>query len=118
MDRRLHQRHPCNFDAKVAKLSNPDHFASGNVVDISKSGISVILPLQLAQGEIVQMNIADSRLFGQVVHSKAEGSLFRTGIEVAQVLLGGTDLSHILRRMLIAAIPATPGVHGSEAFLG
>ena|ERR1700680_794475 len=118
MDRRFHERHAASFRGTVVPLAEKDQSVSGPVVDISKTGICLILPLQLASGDIVRIKIDDSQLFGHIAYATPEGSLFRTGIEVQRVLLGGTDLSHVLKRVLLATMPATPGVHGSEAFLG
>lgn len=103
VDRRIHERNPTDFQARVTAVANPEVSASGQVVDISQSGIGVYLPLRFAPGSIVQLNIDDSVLFGFVAHSTPERSYFRTGIEVVQVLIGASDLS--LKTKLEEAIP-------------
>ncbi len=85
------------------------------VTDISNSGISVDLPFQTVAGDLVELEMADSTLYGQVVYSNVvysnkESSLFRTGIEASRVLLGGTELSSILQRVLMDAVPEMPGL--------
>lgn len=118
MNSRIHERFPVNFAAKVTPLRNRENAASGHVEDISESGICVTLPLQLAPGDIVQLDVADCVLFGHVIYSNSGSPGFRTGIEVEQVLLGGTSLSQILHQTLMETMPDTPGLQPSGAFLG
>jgi PilZ domain-containing protein len=105
VDRRLHERHPTDFEIRVTEVDHPDSSASGQVVDISQSGIGVYLPLQFTPGSAVRLSINDSVLYGFVAHSTPERSFFRTGIEVAQVLIGGSDLSQLLKATLEEAMP-------------
>ena len=95
-------RHPC---VSVTEVEDPDLSASGQVVDISESGIGVYLPLQFMPGSAVRLNINDSVLYGFVAHSTPERSYFRTGIEVVQVLIGGSGLSQLLKSTLEEAMP-------------
>jgi hypothetical protein len=60
--------------------------AVGRVSNISNSGISVALPFQLAAGEMVEIEIADSTLYGHVIYSRPDGALIRTGIEASRVM--------------------------------
>lgn len=71
--------------------------------------------MQLATGDAVQLEMADSVITGRVVHSSAAESGFRTGIEVIKVTLGATDLSYLLQRTLLEVLPATPGLEPAEA---
>jgi hypothetical protein len=105
VDRRIHERHPTDFQVRVTELEDPDFSALGQVVDISESGMGVHLPLQFMPGSVVRLNINDSVLFGFVAHSTPERSYFRTGIEVVKVLIGGSDLSHVLRATLEEVMP-------------
>ena len=103
MDRRIHERHPAGLQVRVTATGDPALSASGQVVDISQAGIGVYLPLHFTPGSIVRLNIDDSVLFGFVAHSTPERSYFRTGIEVVQVLIGGSDLS--LKTTLAEVMP-------------
>ena len=105
MDRRVHERHPADFQVRVTEVEDPDFSASGQVVDISESGIAVYLPLQFMPRSVVRLNINDSVLHGFVAHSTPERSYFRTGIEVVQVLIGRSDLSQLLKTTLEEAMP-------------
>ena len=116
MDRRLHQRVAVQFEARVTTSKNPDGFRT-IVSDISPSGVCLALPIQFAPGEPVRVEMADSTLSGNVIYSNPESSSFRTGIEVKQVELGSTDLSHLLQRTLTEILPETAGLEPIEAQL-
>jgi hypothetical protein len=105
VDRRIHERHPTDFQVRVTALEDSDFSASGEVIDISQSGLGVYLPLQFMPGTAVRLTINDSVLFGFVAHSTPERSYFRTGIEVVQVLIGGSELSQLLKSTLEKAMP-------------
>jgi len=113
MERRADERFKVQFETRVTVLGDQRHSALGRVTDISNSGISVDLPFQLEAGDLVELEMADSTLYGQVVYSHKESSLFRTGIEASRVLLGGTELSSILQRVLMDALPEMPGLETS-----
>jgi hypothetical protein len=53
--------------------------------------------------------IPASVLYGQVAYCLPDDTAFRTGIEVYRVLLGGTDLSDILRAVLRQEMPTLEG---------
>ena len=117
IDRRAHERFQVQYEAKVTKRGQRES-AAGRVVDISQSGLSVDLPSQLAPGDAVQLEMADSVITGRVVHSTPQGSDFRTGIAVIHVTLGATDLSYLLQRTLLEVLPATPGLETVDTQCG
>lgn len=110
MDRRFHTRLPANLEVRLTELRDPKRSISGCLCDISQSGICVTLPLQLAPNDLVQLNVADSVLFGHVRYSCPEGSVYRIGVEVERVLLGGSDLSQLLQMTLNRLMPGRPGL--------
>lgn len=114
MDRRLNERVTVQFEAKVTRLNKLNESANGLVGDISTSGLSVIIPMQLASDEPVELEIADSVLSGRVVYSNPENSLFRTGIAVNQIRLGTTGLSHLLQMTISEAMSEVPGLDYSH----
>jgi hypothetical protein len=118
MERRVDERFRVQFETKVTVLSDQGQSAFGRVSDISDSGISVDLPFLLAAGDMVQLEMADSTLYGYVIYSTPNDALFRTGIEASRVLLGATNLSGILQRVLMEAVPETPGLVPFEAHFG
>jgi hypothetical protein len=106
MERRHYERYPADFQVRVTAVDSPDLTASGQAVDLSQSGISVYLPLQLTTGTAVRLNIEDTVLFGFVAHAEPERSFFRTGIEVLQVLVGESGPSQQLKAKLEEVMPA------------
>jgi len=118
MERRLHQRNQVHFEVRVTDLTTRAQACLGRVSDISKSGISVILPIRFATGDLVQLEMADSILAGRVVYSNPEETLFRIGIEVDRIHLGDSDLSNLLQRTLMDAMSGVPGLEPSETRLG
>ncbi len=105
MDRRIHERHLAHFQVRLTDLARPEVSASGRGFDISESGIGVYVPLKFTPGSAVELNINDSALFGVVTHSVPERSLFRTGIEVWQVLIGRSELAELLKTTLQETMP-------------
>lgn len=109
MDRRLDERYQTNFAATVIDIAEPDRIASGQIVNISQTGICANLSMRLAPGAIVRVQIGDCSLFGHVAYGDEEPA-FRTGIEVVRVLIGDSDLSRLVRAVLAETMPSTPGV--------
>ena len=114
MERRFDSRFLCDLDVRVTRLTHPARSGHGQLANISNSGVCVKAPFELAEGDIVQLEIADSNLFGFVVHASLEGTTFRVGIEVQRVLIGGSDLARVLQVALLRALPTVPGVPTSS----
>jgi hypothetical protein len=110
VDRRLDQRYFADTEICVTTLSDPGRYGCGRMTGISKSGMSVLVPLELTAGDIVQLQIGDSTLFGFVMHSTREAESFRAGIELQRVLIGGSDVSQALGGALRQVLPELPGV--------
>jgi hypothetical protein len=99
-------------------LRTPERASWGRVCDMSKSGLSAILPLRFVPADLVQLEMADSVLLGRVAYSIPEGPEFRTGIALERVQLGDSDLSNLLQEILRQTMPGTPGVEHSEIYIG
>jgi PilZ domain len=115
MERRFDQRHAIGaglpeLSVHVTDLAKPERRGNGHMTDISESGMGVIVPFELASGDIVQIDVDDSTLFGFVMHAQPEGSRYRAGIELQRVLMGGSDLSRVLHLALRRSLPELPGV--------
>lgn len=115
MERRQQERYQVRFETKVTANGRT---APGRVSNISKSGISIDLPFQLAPGEPVELEMADSTVYGHVIYCNNEGDHFHTGILASRVALGGTSLSSLLQRVLMETLPLTPGLERTELYLG
>jgi hypothetical protein len=116
MDRRLHPRAQVHFEARVTNRTTPEQSSTGEICDMSEKGISVILPLEFAPADLIELETADSILTGRVVYSNPEGSRFRVGIEIQKVQLGHSDLSNLLQRTLMESMPSVPGVEEEISF--
>lgn len=86
----------------------------GRVSEIAGSAITLVSPMELVRGEAVEMEMADSVLHGEVLCSKPDGSWFQTRIEMRRVALGATELSRVLQRLLLKALPELPGLGSPE----
>jgi hypothetical protein len=99
MSLRLHERVPADTEVRIKNLTQPDQSATGWILDVSESGMAVLLRLQLASGDMVQIDIADCELFGHVIYVREENGAYRTGIDVEQVLLGRSDLTRLVQAL-------------------
>src|SRR5579862_811607 len=132
MEKRHSYRQSVAFQVRVTLLASPGITVSGETLDISESGIGVCLPVLLAPGSLVQLEIADSLLRGFVANSREWapmsepsfarnkswrggsestemtqplGRCFRTGIEVVEVSIGASGLSQLLKATFEKRIP-------------
>ena len=134
MDKRHSYRQSVAFQVRVTAMANPGTTVLGETLDMSDSGIGVCLPLQLAPGSLVQLEIADSVLYGFVANTRewapmsepsfarnkswidesessaaaapSSGRFFRTGIEVVEVLIGTSGLSRLLKANFEEKMPS------------
>lgn len=143
LDRRTHERAPVAFQVQVTSVTNPELSAAGEAIDISKSGIGMTLPLQFPAGSLVQLEIADSSLCGFVAYSRKwtapsdtpfarnklwiggpesseygappGATVYQTGIEVVEALIGNSGLSQLLKVTLEHAMPQLQMAHAEQA---
>jgi hypothetical protein len=143
MEKRHSYRQPLAFQARVTAMANPGMTVSGETLDMSESGIGVCLPLQLAPGSLVQLEIADSVLYGFVANSRewapmsepsfarnkswigetessgapapSLGRFFRTGIEVVEVLIGTSGLSQLLKANFEERMPSLQMTYSGQS---
>jgi hypothetical protein len=143
MEKRHSNRQPVAFQVRVTAMANPGLTVSGETLDMSESGIGVCLPLQLAPGSLVQLEIADSVLYGFVAHSRewapmsepsfarnkswigesessgapapSLGRFFRTGIEVVEVLIGTSGLSQLLKANFEEKMPSLQMTYSGQS---
>ena len=107
IERRYHPRLPVEFQVRVSVVDGQSTAVVGRLVDISKSGISVLLPVALSAGLRVRVELSDASIVGRVVYANPGSATdsgavarFRTGIEVEQVSIGSSDLSALLKSLL------------------
>ena len=117
MDRRSEDRRPCNLDARLTGLKNGDT-GSGQILNISKSGICVVSALPFERGDVVQVEMGENRMFGHIAYCEPEAQLYRCGMEIVQVLVGGSQISRLLATILTDSIPEDTQTEPSEIRLG
>lgn len=111
VDGRFDRRYPADLEVWVTDLQHEGHSGCGVLRDISESGVCACTPMQLAPGDIVRLDVTDTVLFGIVTYSRPDETShalpkpWRTGIEVQRVLMGESDLSTLLRKVLEDEMP-------------
>ncbi|HVO99420.1 MAG TPA: PilZ domain-containing protein [Bryobacteraceae bacterium] len=103
MERRLDERYQTDLDVTVTNVDAPDRITTGRIFDISKSGVRADLPMRFAPGTSIKAQVGTNTLFGHVVYCDDYENFFRTGIEVAHVLVGESDLAKLVRAVQAAS---------------
>jgi PilZ domain len=100
MESRFDTRFPSDLQVRVTDLDDDAASASGTLLDISVSGICVLLPVLKPSGSLVKLDFAETVLYGQIAYANEESGGFRTGIAVERVLVRSWDLTNILDSIL------------------
>ena len=101
MEKRYGYRQPVAFQVRVTATANPGVTVSGETLDISESGIGVCLPLLLTLGSLVQLEIADSVMYGFVAHMS--GRLCQSRL-LSAISHGAASLNRGGRRAFFTAV--------------
>ena len=99
MDRRYETRLPSDLPVTIVQLDDGSRI-KGSLFDISESGICALLPVSLAPGTAVEVNVLEVGLYGEIVYSQPETDGFRTGVYVEQVLLETSNVARIVQSYL------------------
>jgi PilZ domain len=100
MDRRFHQRFTTDLAVVLTQLDN-DLELTGQLEDISDSGICSLFPASLEPGAIVKLQILGLSLFGHIVYSNSDGGQFRTGVYVEPALLDSSNITELVQNYII-----------------
>jgi len=103
MDRRFHQRFSTDLLVVATQLDN-DLQITGQLEDISDSGICSLFPASLEPGAIVKLEILGLTIYGHIVYSTAETGTFRTGIFVEPALLDSSNLTELVQNFILSAL--------------
>lgn len=100
MERRFNQR--INADLPVLlTLLDSEQEARGKLLNISESGVAVLLRSEVEPGALVKMEILGIIFYGHVAHSQADGSGFRIGIFVEPALLDSSNIVELVNSFLV-----------------
>jgi hypothetical protein len=100
MDRRFNQRITADLPVLLTLLDS-EREAHGMLLDISESGVGVLLRTAADPGTMVKMEILGIVFYGHVAHSKPEGAGFRTGIFVEPALLDSSNIVELVSSFLV-----------------
>ena len=99
MDRRFHQRFNTDLPVVLTQLVS-DSKLTGQLEDISDSGICSIFPASLEPGAVVKLEILGLTLFGHIVYSNPDGGSFRTGVFVEPALLDSSNITELVQNYI------------------
>jgi hypothetical protein len=102
MERRFHERIPSDLPVRLTQLDDGVEW-SGQLQDISDSGICSLFDVPLTPGAVVEMEILGLTLYGQIAYCTAEDDFFRTGIFVEPALLDSSNITELVKSYLISA---------------
>ena len=102
MDRRFHQRHSTDLPVLLTQLDGNAE-VTGQLEDISDSGICSLFPEPLEPGAIVKLEILGLTLYGHIVYSNPDDAVFRTGIFVEPALLDSSNITELVQNYLITS---------------
>jgi PilZ domain len=103
MDRRYNQRVAGDLPVVLTLLDSEEE-ARGRLLDISESGVGVLLRTAVDPGVMVKMEILGIIFYGHVAHSKPEGAGYRTGIFVEPALLDSSNILELVNNFLIGHV--------------
>jgi PilZ domain len=101
MDRRFHQRFCTDLPVVLTQLDS-DLQLTGQLEDISDSGICSIFPGPLEPGAVVKLEILGLTLYGHIVYSNPESAKFRTGVFVEPALLDSSNITELVQNYIIS----------------
>ena len=102
MDRRFNQRFSTDLPVLLTQLDDGAE-SSGQLEDISDSGICSLFQEPLTPGAMVKLEILGLALYGYIVYSNPEDGAFRTGIFVEPALLDSSNITELVRDFITSA---------------
>ncbi len=98
--RRRYERVPVDQPVTVTLLSNPEVRFAGRLVNWSGRGACVEIGTALPSGSLIKIEVEDTMLLGEAVHSRKEGERFEIGVKLEHVLYQTRELAKVTRRLL------------------
>lgn len=102
MERRFHQRFPTDLPVLLTELDGQAQL-TGQLDDISDSGISSFFKEPLTPGAMVKLEILGLTLYGHIVYSTPLDKVFRTGVYVEPALLDSSNITELVKDFIISA---------------
>jgi PilZ domain len=102
MDRRFTERFSTDLPVLLTQLDDGAQ-SSGNLEDISDSGICARFPSFLEPGAVVKLEILGLTLYGHLVYSNPDDDGFRTGIFVEPALLDSSNITELVQNYITSS---------------
>ena len=103
MDRRYNQRITADLPV-LLNLLDSEQEVRGKLLNISESGIAVLIRTDAEPGALVKLEILGIIFYGHVAHCRPEGAGFRTGIFVEPALLDSSNIVELVNSFLVTHV--------------
>lgn len=87
-ERRSEPRYPTNEPAEIllkADATVPSEAVYGTVVDVSRSGLCLMLPKRIARGEQIQVKLQQNIILGEVRYCRALPGGYQVGLRIEEL---------------------------------
>lgn len=95
-DRRTEIRYPAQDPAELELLPGPSEPMFGTILDVSRSGLRVVIPRRIDVGAQVQVKLHNNVIFGEVRYCRAISGAFHAGLRIKDLVRpAGSQNRHI-----------------------
>jgi hypothetical protein len=85
-DRRAEIRYPAQDPAELQLLHGPSEPMFGTVLDVSRSGLRVVVPKRIDSGAQVRVKLHHNFIFGEVRYCRAISGAFHVGLRIKDLV--------------------------------
>ena len=103
MDRRFNQRISADLPVQLTLLDSEES-AFGRLIDLSESGVGVLLRTPADPGAMVKLEILGIIFYGQVAYCRPEDTGFQAGIFVEPALLDSSNIIELVNSFLVTHV--------------
>jgi hypothetical protein len=95
-ERRTETRYPTRGDPAELELgSSPSESIYGTVLDVSRSGLRVVLPRRMDRSDQVKVKLQGNVILGEVRYCRAVSGVFHVGIRIRELVRPAQQNQHI-----------------------
>jgi len=95
-ERRAEIRYPAQDPAELELLPGPSEPMFGTILDVSRSGLRVVIPKHIDVNAQVQVKLHNNVIFGEIRYCRAISGAFHVGIRIKDLVLpAGSQNRHI-----------------------
>ena len=100
MEHRRQPRFTVNQLVSVIVLTGQEHHLDGQILNVSQSGLRLLVGQPVASGTAIKIEYEDTLLLGEAVYCYPAGDQFAVGLELQQALYGTSELAKLADRLL------------------